>query len=38
MFIGHCALGLVYRKVSGSTWRAASVLFVLVVSHWALVI
>jgi len=29
-------LGLIYRAVTGSTWRAAIVLFALVVSHWVL--
>jgi membrane-bound metal-dependent hydrolase YbcI (DUF457 family) len=29
-------LGLIYRTVTGSKWRAAIVLFALVVSHWVL--
>jgi membrane-bound metal-dependent hydrolase YbcI (DUF457 family) len=29
-------LGLIYRAVAGSNWRAAIVLFALVVSHWVL--
>jgi hypothetical protein len=29
-------LGLIYRTTIGSTWRAAIVLFALVVSHWVL--
>ncbi len=29
-------LGLIYRVITGSSWRAAIVLFALVVSHWVL--
>lgn len=29
-------LGLIYRTLTGSNWRAAVVLFALVVSHWVL--
>jgi hypothetical protein len=36
LIVWGALLGLVYRKLSGSSWRAASVLFLLALSHWAL--
>ena len=36
LIVWGALLGLVYRKLNGASWRAASILFVLVLSHWVL--